>query len=170
MQKPDKDAAALRDGLADLETGVLDQSSAPEMHTLSLFTDQLIGVVRQGHPLSKGKMTPARYAQGRHIGLSMRGNEKGVTDDALAAFELERDIVVTVGGFSAALALARGSDLIATVPRRHTGMLRHGMHSFGLPFAVPHMTVSLLWHPRLDADQAHRWLRGLVVESCKLLR
>jgi DNA-binding transcriptional LysR family regulator len=26
--------------------------------------------------------------------------------------------------------------------------------------------VSLLWHPRLHADPAHRWLRGLVLEAC----
>ena len=171
VQKPDKHAAALRDGLADLETGVLDQSTAPEMRTLALFTDHFIGVVRKGHPLSKGKMTVERYAQGRHIGLSMRGNDKGAIDEALAApFTLQRDFVVTVGGFSTALALARGSDLIATVPQFHTGTLRDDMHSFRLPFAVPRMTISLLWHPRLDADQAHRWLRGLVVDSCALPR
>ena len=33
----------------------------------------------------------------------------------------------------AALALARASDLVATVPERHTGDLRAGMHSFALP-------------------------------------
>jgi hypothetical protein len=26
--------------------------------------------------------------------------------------------------------------------------------------------VSLLWHPRLHADAAHRWLRGVVLEAC----
>jgi hypothetical protein len=34
---------------------------------------------------------------------------------------------VIVGGFAAALALARASDLIASVPERHTGNLRAGM-------------------------------------------
>ena len=71
-----------------------------------------------------------------------------------------------VGGFATALALARASDLIATVPERHTESLRAGMHSFPLPVAVPDFTVSLLWHPRLDADPAHRWLRGCVREVC----
>ena len=42
-----------------------------------------------------------------------------------------------VGGFSAALALARASDLIASVPERHTGNLRAGMHSFPLPVSMP---------------------------------
>jgi DNA-binding transcriptional LysR family regulator len=79
---------------------------------------------------------------------------------------LEREIVTIVGGFSTALALARTSDLIASVPERHTGNLRAGMHSFRLPVAMPEVTVSLLWHPRLDADPAHRWLRGCVRDVC----
>jgi hypothetical protein len=33
----------------------------------ALFADRFVGVVRQGHPLSRGKITPARYAAGRHI-------------------------------------------------------------------------------------------------------
>jgi hypothetical protein len=37
-----------------------------------------------------------------------------------------------------------------------------------LPFATPEITISLLWHPRLDGDPAHRWLRGLVIEVCAI--
>jgi DNA-binding transcriptional LysR family regulator len=40
------------------------------------------------------------------------------------------------------------------------------MHSFPLPVSIPPFTVSLLWHPRQDADPAHRWLRGLVRDTC----
>ena len=92
--------------------------------------------------------------------MSRRGLDEGPIDEALKPFGLERQIVAIVDGFSAALALARGSDLIATVPERHTGNLRAGMRSFPLPVAMPEITISLLWHPRLDADPAHRWLAG----------
>jgi DNA-binding transcriptional LysR family regulator len=95
-----------------------------------------------------------------------RENEKAHVDDALAKLGLKRKIVVTVGGYSAALALARESDLVATVHERHTGNMYAGMHSFPLPMAVPHFTVSLLWHPRLDGDPAHRWLRSCVRGAC----
>lgn len=61
-----------------------------------------------------------------------------------------------VSGFSAALALARASSLIATVPERHTAALRTGLQAFELRFVMPEITVSLLWHPRLHADPAHR--------------
>ncbi|MBA3611410.1 MAG: LysR family transcriptional regulator [Nitrospirales bacterium] len=170
VQKPNKDSAPLRDGIVDLETGVVGDSTAPELRAQALFRDHFIGVVRSGHPLSKGKITPSRYAAGRHIAVSRRGHDKGPIDEALEAFGMEREIVTIVGGFSTALALARVSDLIATVPERHTGNLRVGMHSFPLPLSTPEVTVSLLWHPRLDADLTHRWLRGHVRDICSAIR
>ena len=170
VQKPDKDSTPLRDGLIDLETGVVEQSTAPELRVQSLFHDRFIGVVRLGHPLSKGKITPARYAAGRHIYVSRRGRDRGPIDEALKSLGLEREVTTIVGGFSTALALARASDLIASVPERHTGNLRDGMFSFTLPVVTPEITVSMLWHPRLDADPAHRWLRGHVREVCAALR
>jgi len=75
-------------------------------------------------------------------------------------------VQVTVGGFAAAIALARATDLVATVPDRHTRALCDGMFRFALPLPLPEFTVSLFWHPRLDADPPHRWLRSLVREVC----
>ena len=166
VQKPDKDSTPLRTGAVDLETGVVEATTAQELRVQALFNDRYIGVVRKGHALAKGAITPARYAAGRHICVSRQGLERGPADEALASFGLERDIGTIVGGFAMALALARASDLIATVPERHTGILRAGMHSFALPISTPEFTVSLLWHPRLDADLAHRWLRACVREVC----
>ena len=77
-----------------------------------------------------------------------------------------REIATVVGGFSAALALARASDLVATIPERHTGNLFVGMYSFALPLPIAQFTVSMLWHPRSDGDPAHRWLRGCVRDAC----
>ncbi|MDB5743992.1 MAG: transcriptional regulator, LysR family [Polaromonas sp.] len=166
VQKPDKGSAPLRSGAVDLETGVVDAATGPEMRAQALFRDRFIGVVRAGHPLAHGDITPARFAAGRHIHVSRQGLDQGLVDDALRPFGLARSIVTIVGGFSTALALARASDLIASVPERHTGNLRAAMHSFPLPVATLEITVSLLWHPRLHADPAHRWLRGCVRDAC----
>ncbi|NKE70872.1 LysR family transcriptional regulator [Candidatus Manganitrophus noduliformans] len=166
VQKPNKESAPLRDGTVDLETGVVGETTGPEVRAQALFRDRFIGVVRKGHPLSRGEITLSRYVTGRHICVSRRGLDRGPIDDALKPFGLQREIVTIVGGFSTALALARTSDLIATVPERHTGNLRAGMHSFPLPVSTSEITVSLLWHPRLDADPAHRWLRGCVRDTC----
>jgi DNA-binding transcriptional LysR family regulator len=167
MQKPRKESAALREGSVDLETGVVDKTTGPEVRAQALFRDRWVGVVRAGHALSRGKNTAARYASGKHISVWRGAPGTDPLDEALGQLELEREVVAFLeGGFAAALALARSSDLIVAVPEHHTGRLRSGMHSFELPVAMPEFTVSLLWHPRLDADGAHRWLRACIREVC----
>jgi DNA-binding transcriptional LysR family regulator len=156
----------LRDGSVDLETGVVGQRTGPEMRAQALLRDRFVGVVRAGHPLARGRVTPARYARGEHIVVSRRGEERTAIDDALDSLGLTRRVVTIVDAFASALALARETDLIASVPEHHTGRLRAGMHTFELPLALPAFTVSLLWHPRMHADAAHRWLRNCVREVC----
>lgn len=167
VDKADKDSTALREGSVDLETAVVDEDTRPELRTQALFRDRIIGVVRAGHPLSRGEVSAADYAAGAHIGVSLRGLDHGPIDQALGALNLSREIITTVPGFSAALGLARSSDLIASVPERYTTRLRNGMHSFTLPIALPTFTVAMLWHPRMDADPVHRWLRGCLRETCR---
>ncbi|MHC8407753.1 MULTISPECIES: LysR family transcriptional regulator [unclassified Pseudomonas] len=166
VDKTDKDSTALRDGSVDLETGVVGKSAGPELRTQGLFGDRFVGVVRVGHPLCEGDICAARYASGKHVSVSRRGLDSGPIDAALAAVGLQRQIATFVGGFSTALALARSTDLIATVPERHTTNLREGLFSFECPVTLPTFTVAMLWHPRMDADPVHRWLRGCLREVC----
>lgn len=168
-QKSEKDDGSL-DSVIDLETGVVREAAGPELRTQLLFRDRFVGAVRKGHPLSSGRITAARYAAGRHVDVArhvgQEGPGSGPVDEALASAKLRRDVSIVVGGFASALALARASDLVATVPERHTGTLRAGLFSFALPVPVPEIAVSMLWHPRLEADPAHRWLRGCVRDAC----
>lgn len=167
VPKLDKDSRLLRDGLVDLETGVTSASMGPEVRTQGLFRDHFIAVVRDGHALAQGTLTPERYAAARHVMVARRGLEVGAIDGALDALALRREAAVTVGGFGAAVVLARESDMVATVPRRHTQSLWRGMHPLELPFAVPGFTISQFWHPRVDADPAHRWFRQRVLQVCQ---
>ena len=166
VNKTDKDSALLRDGRVDLETGVVDPTASPEVLTQALFRDRLVGVVRKGHPLCQGDVSVRRYAEGQHVYVSRRGQDRGQIDDVLEAQGLTRQITTVVAGFATAIALARDTDLIASVPERYTTHSRDGLHSFALPLTLPVFTVAMLWHPRLDADLAHRWLRGCLREVC----
>lgn len=166
VPKPEKDNAPLRDGSVDLETGVVDQTTGSEVRVRTLFRDRFVGVVRPGHALTKGRLTPERFVAGEHVVVSRRGETCGWIDTALEPLGLRRSAATIVVSFATALALVRASDWITCVPERHTESLRAGLHSFDLPFPVPKFDVSLLWHPRLDADLAHRWLRMCIVDVC----
>lgn len=173
--KPEKTAAHLRDGSADLEIGVLGEMG-PEIRLQALFRDRFVGVVRKNHPLEfEGPVTAERYAAFGHVVASRRGNATGPVDEALAALGLERTVVAVVPSFPAALAVARTSDLIALVPASFfvnqmgsdERIACDGAYVFELPVATDKITVSQMWHPRLEADPAHRWLRQLVLSVCR---
>ena len=77
-------------------------------------------------------------------------------------------------GYPDAMRILRQSDLVAVVPRScfGNGMASDhpataGLESFELPLPLPAFKISAMWHPRLDADPAHRWLRETVVSVCR---
>ena len=164
--KLDRSTAGLRGGVVDLDTGVVGLATDPEVRVQALFQDRFIGVVRSGHPLTHEPITATTYAAQNHIQGPRGRIDPGPIDDALKTLGLRRRVATVVTGFAAALALVRGTDLVAAVPERHTNAMRDGLVSFSLPFATSSITVSMLWHPRRDADPAHRWLRGCVREVC----
>ena len=165
-QKLNKDSAPLRDGSVDLDTGVVVPATRPELHSRILFEDRFVGVVRNGHPLSQGEITAERYIDGQHILVSRRGLSTGLLDETFNQQGWQREVVSLVSGFSAALALTRDTDLIATLPERHTRHLRNDCFSFALPLPTPTIQLSMIWHPRMDADPAHRWLRACLRQVC----
>lgn len=179
VPKPDKDARPLREGLIDLEIGILG-TAAPEIRTRLLFHDKLVGVVRIGHPLLKSHgdnvtgVTPERYAACNHVVASRQGDLIEPIDVALEELGLQRAIMVVVPGYPDAMRIARQSDLVAVVPLSCLGnsltndrTAMSGLESFDLPVPSPEFKISAMWHPRLEADPAHRWLRDIVTTVCR---
>ena len=167
VPRPDKDVRELREGGIDLDVGVL-SDTAPELKAQVLFRDSFVGVARADHPIFRASLTPESYAGYGHVVATRRGALTGPVDTALAALGLTRDIAVYVSTFPAVLAVAATSDLLGLAPRSYVENRRSdGLASFPLPVETPEITISQIWHPRLDADAAHRWLRGLVFEACR---
>jgi len=168
VARAEKSAKALREGLIDLEVGVLGEMG-PEIRIQTLFRDRFVGVVRPGHPLA---MLPevgiSDYLAHGHVVASRRGHTAGPVDMALAERGLERTVAAVVPGFPAALAVVQASDLVGLIPASfliHQPAAAYCM--FELPVKVPGITLSQMWHPRAEADPAHRWLRQFVLEVCR---
>lgn len=165
--KPDKDMRALRDGGIDLDIGVI-SGEAGELRARTLYRDSFAGMARIGHPLLDNPVTSAAFIACGHVMAARRHrhSQRGPVDAALAEQGLSRDIRVTVPSFPAALALVAASDLIGVAPRSFVeAMQGTGVRVFDLPFDVPGLTISQIWHPRMDADAGHRWLRNLIFSA-----
>ena len=149
----------------DLDVGVI-VGMGPEVRVQTLLKDRFVGVVRAGHPLLRGKMTAKRFAGHDHVGVSRQGKVWGPIDEALAKKRLSRVTALVVPSVYAAQHAIAGSDLVGALASRFLGQPAAllGLVTFPLPVSTPELTIAQAWHPRVDADPAHRWLRGAVRE------
>lgn len=165
--KYDKDAQPLRDGIIDLEIGVLG-TSAPEMKIRTLFRDHFVGICRNNHPLlQESRITAEKYAAYQHVVVSRKNNSYGPVDAALARQGLKRQIMMIVPGFANAINIVRYSDLIGLVTLSSLGSPaidseQSGLTHFELPVVTPVIKISAIWHPRQQESPEHRWLRETV--------
>jgi DNA-binding transcriptional LysR family regulator len=168
--KTEKTPTFLREGTADLEIGVVGDMG-PEVRIQALYRDRFVGVVRRDHPLAgMRKITLEHYLSFGHVVVSRHGHSHGPVDEALAAAGLERTVAAMVPSFPTALAVARASDLVALVPasflevppERQKTARSATSFAFDLPVKTEPITISLMWHPRLEQDPVHRWLREVI--------
>ncbi len=164
--KPNKAIQPLRDATVDLDIGVI-EGDGGELRGQALFEDRFVGVARKGHPLlDGGPVTAERYAACDHVVSSRRGSFTGPVDEALVEMGLSRRIKLMVASYPAVLAVAAASDLVGLVPRSYCDADVTGRAlMFELPVVTPRFTIAQTWHPRMDADPGHRWLRALIFDA-----
>ncbi|TDB73455.1 LysR family transcriptional regulator [Micromonospora sp. KC723] len=159
------DSGRLRDRDVDLEIGVIN-GAPPDVQVQPLAEYEMALAVREGHPLTRGRLTAARLAAADHVSASYWGLATGPLDTALAAHGLRRAVVAVVPSHTEALLMVARSDLVGLLPVRrgeHVSWVP-GVRVLAPPVVLPTMGVSLAWHRRHDTDGAHEWLRHCVTE------
>lgn len=156
----DDPTTALRTGGADLAIGVL-RSLPEDLQHERLLTERFVLLMRQGHPASRGRLTPARFAALDHLLVAPRGRPTGIVDTRLAELGLHRRVARTVASFVVAPYLLVDSDLVLTVAER---VAKTHAASLGLvmrrpPIDLPTYELVAAWHRRHEHDPAHTWLR-----------
>lgn len=161
----EEDIGPLRDGLIDLDIGVIDDFG-PEVLSEKLYEDRLVGMVATSHPLSEGRITLRRIAAVHHIGVSRRGRAHGAFDDLLQKRGLERKVVAVVPTFTAAAHIIASSDLTGLVTAGFAKEFASltGAHVYEIPVDLQKLEISQAWHVRQDLDPGHKWLRSQIRE------
>lgn len=148
----------------DLHVGV--RASGPGIHAEALYEEPTVLVLRRKHPAGHGKLGRERLERLEHVAVELAPG-RGMRDPVSAAYAragVERRIALTVSSFSVAAAVARSTDLAATVPRSLLGA--HGFRTRLLAATgqVPKhgVSVCLCWHERTQRDPALIELRRVV--------
>lgn len=159
------DPERLRRGETDLAVGIYG-ALPPELRTRPIITDRLVCVARAGHPAVGEVLTLEAFTSLDHVQVAPRGQPGGYVDEVLASRGLRRRVTRAVPYFHVALEWVAGSDRLLTVSER---IARRAAPGLGLrvlepPLELEPFALSMVWHPRLDSDPGHRWLRERLVE------
>ena len=82
---------------------------------------------------------------------------------------MRRVSLITANFHSALFAVADSNLILPLMPRHMLPIVeRLGLQftSFELPLPVDSVEVFQAWHPRLDNDHAHKWLRRMLKDMC----
>ncbi|RCW63110.1 LysR family transcriptional regulator [Pseudorhodoferax soli] len=158
-------AQALDEGSVDL---VINNDPRPreDLRMAALFTDDIVCLMRRGHPLAQERRIPlARYLRMRHLAPHTGAQPRtGPIDGELAKTGYQRQIVATVPEFNLAPYALLDSDLVFTTARRFAAhyAARLPLVMAPAPAELPPMRFYQLWHERSHASAASRWLRAQV--------
>lgn len=160
------DAASLRDQGSDLAVGIYGDLPQ-EMRNRQLLTDRFVAVVRKGHPAAAGRFTLEQFVKLPHVQVAPRGKPGGYIDDVLHARGLERTVARAVPYFLAALQLTSETDYVLAVSERIAKRyeVSLGLALLEVPLKLQPYALSLVWHPRVDSDPAHRFLRDVFLRA-----
>jgi len=137
-----------------------------------LLSSEWVCVMDVDNPLAAGDFSIEDFAAAKHglVSLSETGSHSPI-DDFLQARGLSRKVVLRVPHFSVIPYLVEQSQLIFTLPAlvvehfNHTGRL----HCRPVPFELPDITYSLIWHKRKQHDPVQNWVRQAIIRSCQEL-
>jgi len=158
----------LADGEIDLALGVFPQASH-DIVLQDLFEERFVCVADKRSLPKRGKVSLQSWLARPHVLVAMGPDTHTEIDVALASKGLRRHIALVLPHWSACTSVLPDTDLILTVASRTLDRVARGqgVARFMPPIDLPHFAFQQAWHARRDADPAHRWFRGAVMDACQ---
>ncbi|MET0333447.1 MAG: LysR family transcriptional regulator [Rhizobacter sp.] len=167
LERGDIDVAVgyFPEAVAELET----QGTQSALHHQRLNESEYVCVMRRGHPLAEGELTLDAFCEAHHLLVSFSGRPHGFVDQALAALNRTRRIVLTVNQFFTAGRVVARSDLLTVLPASFVDATGYQSQLVErpLPMAMARIHVEAMWHMRHDRVSAHQWLRERLVAASR---
>ncbi len=162
------DAAFLRDHGSDLAIGIYGDLPN-EMRCQQLLTDRFVCAARKSHPALKKRFALEDFVRLPHIQVAPRGKPGGYIDDVLQQRGLSRRVARAVPYFVTALHMVAETDYLLTISERIAKRFSASLSLklLEIPLPLRPYALSLLWHPRMDGDAGHRFLRDVFLRASK---
>ena len=148
---------------------VADDGTAPAHFAKEvIFEVDFVCVVARESPFSRA-LTLKQYTSAHHIGINIVGGIQTIPEKRLSAIGAKRHCPIVVPYHTAAMRSVIGTDLVATVPRLIAELeaSNASLKIVKAPAVLGTFKYFMAWHPRMNTDAAHTWLRSIIREAGK---
>ncbi|MGB2668797.1 MAG: LysR substrate-binding domain-containing protein, partial [Candidatus Acidiferrum sp.] len=148
-------------GSVDLAFGSSTVEPPSALQSQTIYEEQFVCVADAKRRLPKS-LTLGQYLKLEHISITILGGVQVSPDKPLAAMGYKRQVAIHVPYFEAAIRSVQGTNLVATIPSKFlAGIARNpAIKIVKPPPEIVGFRYVMTWHPRLNTDAAHTWLRA----------
>jgi DNA-binding transcriptional LysR family regulator len=168
VSETDMEDNALREGRVDLWVGA-SNALDPEVRVQHVLTSRIVGLADVTHPIFNGEINAETFASFEHINVSRRGVSSGPIDEELGKVGLQRKVALVLPTYSMGCFALVDSQLLMPIPEFSVSgisKMTNKLKSFEIPLKLNTFMIRQAWHPRLNNDAVHRWLRSSIIEIC----
>ncbi|WP_165947336.1 LysR family transcriptional regulator [Micromonospora sp. 15K316] len=138
-----------------------------------LFAERFVCLVADTHPLAgRESVDLEEYLTYRHLVVDIVDGLQPAVDEILGARGMPRKVGTIMPFHMLAPHALTGTDLVLTFPERLVGRYADlsGIAMVAGPSEIGTMVYRMAWHPRMDGDPVHRWLRDTVIAVARELQ
>ncbi len=157
-------------GRVDLLLNADDGHAPPFCRTETLYEDQFVCVVAAEASYTN-PLSMEAYLEASHICVDVLGGVQTIPQRQLTQSGVARHCSLHVPYFITAIRSVAGTNLVATVPRklavRECSDAR--IRILEPPKELSAFNYLMIWHPRVEPDSAHAWLRSVMRQAGQLV-
>lgn len=150
----------LEHGQLDLMLRIDDGLLPSHFHTERLYREDFICAVARDSVFGD-RLSLKQYLAASHIAVSPLAGVQTIPDKRLAALDAKRSSCIRVPYFGVALQCLPGTELVLTLTSGMTSVVKEDrkLRLVKAPQELHGFHFLMAWHPRLNTDPRHVWLR-----------
>ncbi len=164
---------------AQLGSGALDITVSaqppptPGIHSRKTIALKVVGLVRNGHPLTRKRVTARQFKEVPRLVVSDRVfRVEGPADRLLEKAGIAGKVGYATQHYFAVPTLLANSDLVLVTGDAVARLLcaQHPLAEIQLPARLPPVEGHIVWHERTHRDPAQQWMREKIQEGMAALK
>jgi DNA-binding transcriptional LysR family regulator len=156
-------AELVEHGQVDLVLHIDDGLLPVHFQSERLYREDWICAVARGSRFGD-RLSLKQYLAASHIVVATYAGVQTIPDKQLAAVGAKRSSCIRVPYFGVALQCLRGTELVLTLTSGMTSVVRRDreLRLVKAPHELHPFHFLMAWHPRLNTEPGHVWLRGAI--------